>query len=241
MKVSVYDLAYIYKAAFNPTRATRPLLHNLIELLNKGWTAKEILGQLRTFKKHNPNDEPAGGDLLIYFTGTQRREQNLIRPQDINFHQELLILPKLPVLDVNSDTGEIVQHTDDYFMEPRASYTIDDLLTYYYKKMSQKSEPWLYKRYIGALRYLLTPLTLDHLLYTIDAVGNMIRAGNIIVPSSPTALHDYSRHGMELMQACATETALQGGYKVVLRKRVPLDRRRGTVILGISALSLHES
>lgn len=235
MKTSIYDLVYEYISLFNTTKPKEAITGDFVRVLKEKWTAGEILSHLKDFHEKMPGQEPA--DLLAFFSNRRKKEVNLVLPGDINFHQELIILPPPPKVSVNYDTGVIEQKYQEYYMEPVASYTANELLEYYYKRMMDKPEDWKSKRYSGALSYLLTKVfTLDHLLYTIDAVGDLVLDKEIPIPETPNILQDYYKDGMAMMQNCVTEIASRGGYEVVLRERIPVDRGRSENTGVLSAL-----
>lgn len=219
MKLSIYDLAFSYKDQFNSNKTGREIVMELACLLDQDWIVEEIQYHLSDI-----NQEPES--LLSFFQHKRKQRHNLLSPRETYFHQELRIMPGLPVLEVNIDNGKIEQRMEEYYNEPRASYTIDDLMAYYYKKMHLEQKSWHTNKYRGALKWLLEHFTLDHVLFTIDVVSNMVLSGAIRPPDTPVILSDYEREGMGIMQNSISEVALEGGFRIVLRKRIPMDRRR---------------
>lgn len=231
MKLSIYDLAYEYFTMFWPPDKPVPkdvkarVLMDFWGLLAAGWTVEEMLDHLKQARAKAPGVEPCQGNLLVFFSKLKPVRRNLLIPGNIYFHSELRITPPAPVIDVDINTGEIKYETEEYYMEYRASYSLEDLITFY----SWAVEPvkrYQLNRYKSVFNHMLQTHSVDNLLFMIDIVANKVRRGEIKPPGgSPIVILDYEKPAQEVMYEYITELTQNGGLNVVYKRRIPLDRR----------------
>ena len=198
MKLSIYDLVYKYFTDLYPlnkpiTDKDKVNIYNIFwSLLKDGWTADEMISHISQAAAKTPGVEPEQGNLLAFFYKLKRNKQNILYPGTVYTHSQLRVFAAAPVIDVDINTGEIKYEQHDYYMEPRASYTIEELISYY---------NWVVKpirnnqisRYMSVFNILVKGYGIDHVLYMIDTIVNKMIAGEILEPNTPLVIQDYSR------------------------------------------------
>ena len=127
-------------------------------------------------------------------------EDSLIMTSDdsVYYHNELQIHSKPGYY--NPETGRVDKQP--YYLEMRYRYTMDDLLEYYYNKLSVPIQFRNTKRDIGAFKHILNDYkfnnmhTVDFILYIIDyTVANEIRICN------PLDLKNWAQQTYEYLES----------------------------------------
>lgn len=207
--MSAYDLAHLYfteyrKSDFPATEENkRKVLRRINELLDSGWTDVDIIHHWKTGE-----GEPAGG--------------NLLRSDEFYWHNQLRIMPGPARVEFDLDSGAMKRIQEPWFLEMRASYTVDDLLDYYLKQFGLTRSQVNVNKYLGTFRYLLGRYHVDLLLFMIDACANHRKDADEGPPLDPIVVGEYEPFGRQAMERKITENRLAGGDRVEPRRRVPV-------------------
>lgn len=223
MLVSVYDLAYGYLKKYSSDEISDDIvtetLNSFKELLADGWTAESIIRNL-DHKKWKLQD------FLKQFKRNNLKEKNLMKPDEYYWHPQLRIVPDAPKRVVDYDTGLITKVEQPYFLEMRASYTLNDLYWYYTKQHGEPETQGEVGKWKGGLRYLLSQYSLDTVLFMIDASANHIRSEDYQPLNSPLDMADYIREAQRAIGEKITEERTAGDEGIVPKRRIPLSRGR---------------
>lgn len=228
---SIFDLSFTFIERFYdeepPKEEKIQIIRDFEELLIYGWTLDEIQKVLRTFIAKHPNVRP---DIPKLFSKVNCKRANLLTQGVFYYHNQLRITPGPPKRDLDYNTGEIIRIDEEFFLEIRASYTIDDLADYYIYQLAITPSVQERTRLIGAIRYLLKQYPIDLLLFMIDQATNYLQYGDKSRRDyNPLNLSDYRGEAEGAMNEKATETKLSGDDRIVPRKRVFTFRSRHTV------------
>lgn len=222
-KVSVYDLVYyilkrIDKNMVTPT-LKKILLQDVVSLLNAGWTSKDILTILTQYESFelDENGEIRVSDIVKC---SDRTQKNLLNPYRIYFHNEVRIAPKPVTIDFDYNTGEVIRANEEYFLEMRASYTIEDLIKYYLSKPNLVSNKHVINSRIkGGLEWLVQNYDLELVLYMIDATNDHISCCNLSALKNVMDIQEYYSEAKEVYQRRYNESKVNGDDKIVPKKR----------------------
>lgn len=231
MKVSLYDLSFncikdFYGTIHVPIERKRNVISNIARLLGSGWTANEIMVNLKKYFDQNLKHKM---NLTEYFNMAKRNEYNLLEPNRFYYHNQLRITTNPPMIDFDINTGKTVRIIEDYFLEMKASYTIDELTGYFITK------PGLYEhdvmqrsRIKGSLNWLLKSIdyNIDLVLFMIDTANDIIVTNNYRKLHMPADIRNYYKEAKELLISKITESKASGGDVVVPKKRMLPDRGR---------------
>lgn len=221
---SVYDLAYWYLQTFFPNeeltkREKKQVIDEMRAILDEGWTSKEIREVL----------EKEGVKTLFpsaLFRDRKPSVWNLLDSNAFYLHPQLRIMPGPPKRIIDYNKGTIKKITEPYFLEMRASYTLNDLVRYYEDQHNLKLTDDEREQCRGAFRYLLKNFSVDEILFMIDVAANHIRDHDLPPLENPLELKKFAKEAREEINAKRTEERLAGNDRIVPRKRVPLGRRR---------------
>lgn len=208
MPMSAYDLAYLYfteyrEPDFPPTEENkRKVLRRVNELLDNGWTEYDMIHYWRD------QSEPVGG--------------NLLRSDEFYWHNQLRVMPGPAKVEFDLDKGTITRKQEPWFLEMRASYTVEDLLDYYLKQFDLTSSDINVNKYLGTFRYLLSRYDIDLLLFMIDACANDRKEADEGPPLDPIIVGEYEYLGQQAMNRKITENRQAGGDRIEPRRRVPV-------------------
>ena len=178
----------IYEICFGEEPSDRVLALLDIQyqrLIDNGYSEKEARSIML--------DNKLNADNLIH-------EDSLITTStdSIYYHNELQIHSKPGYYD--PETGRIEKQP--YYLEMRCRYTMDNLLEYYYNKLSVPVQFRNTKRDVGAFKHILNDYkfnnmnTVDFILYIIDyAVANEIKICN------PLDLKNWAQQTYEYLES----------------------------------------
>lgn len=148
-----------------------------------------------------------------------RLREELITLGRFYSHPRLQETPKLPITKLDVETNEFVKEKrEDFFLEIIESFTVDDLLTYFYIKHG--TEPLPGSSHKTQMRNLAKDYSLDMILYLIDASSMMIDEDDYSKEPArnPAFLNDYTQEAKELIIKRKNVLVEGGLTKVVPRK-----------------------
>lgn len=218
MTVSVYDLAYNYIKINNLTmdgQGKRDLINTIRGVLNNGANSIDII---RKIKGGNINNQEHN----IFFKSI-KSVGNLLKNKRsdedrVYYHNELRLIPEAPMKCFDLNTGEIKTVYQEYFLEMRASYTIEDLYNYIKKKEFLAKTMENESRAKGSLKYLTGKYDIDFLLFLIDT-ANEIFSYNLRYARNILDISDYEIEAKENYERRITECAISDTNKIVYKKR----------------------
>jgi hypothetical protein len=228
--MSIYDLAFNYVSMFyNVQDITKEIkmeaINNMASLLSKGWTSTEIQYNMDFFKRKYPGQRP---NLKTYFNGRAPKRRNLLTDSNAYYyHNALRLTPSPPVVTVDYNTGEITRKVEPYFLEMRASFTIEDLYEYYLKHEDMYNKVELSEaKYIGGLKWLIDKYKLEIVLYMIDMANQAILYIDLPPFTTVMNLQDYHGAAQETFNKRVTDVKIAGDDKIVPKRRMHLGGNR---------------
>lgn len=185
------------------------VIEDISEILDgKSLTATQFYGVLDKAKSvedkhlfHKPSE------VLEYFKinykrGLKRDPNNLIQLNRFYYHPKLQVAPPPPVLKIEDD-GTITPSYDseDFYLEMKDSFTVEDLLDYFYSKKNMAVPDSNIKKDIGAFNHLLQFWDIDFLMFLIDeAFTSSVDEGKPL-PNSPLDIQEYDAQAMTVYEA----------------------------------------
>ncbi|GIN55135.1 MULTISPECIES: hypothetical protein [Bacillus subtilis group] len=170
---SVQDLANYF--VYHITQSTvgiegriKSALTSIPKLLDKGWTLGEIKDQLDLFAYTYPQIATN----LYHIDEIMNHidpPNNLMEKDVFYYHSELREMSSPPKIIRDKQSGELVRKTEDFYLEMKSRYTLQDLMNYWYKKMNIQPTDHMMKQDEGKFKYILGNYTLDEVLFSIDA------------------------------------------------------------------------
>lgn len=218
---SIYDIVYDYIDTFYrgvklSGDDKKTIHHEVRKVLAKGWCADEIMKMFKEAKRKRPSFQSL--KLSCLFTAKSRKKLNLIHPDVFYYHNDLRLTCAPPRREVDYDSGEVKVINEPYFLEMKASYSVDDLVYYFQRQTnSKKGDP---NRLKGSFGYLLKSYKVEEILYMIDVMVNTCLSEDMPLPDSPLDCQKHYKDAMKMRDNKRTETILAGGKKVVRKKRV---------------------
>ena len=98
-------------------------------------------------------------------------DTNILKSNEIYYHKNLLIRNGPNVVSQDLDSGEITNSETEFYLEPRASYTIKDVVDYFYEKTEADEKVYYRKRLYGYFKTFIKQHGLDTTLFIIEALG----------------------------------------------------------------------
>ena len=192
----------------------KALLNSLANALNNGYTYETI--QQDIFKAFYTKT-------MLPFSKYNRQcnedSRNLLQQGVMYYHKELKLMNTLPAVNYDIDKGTMTSSKVEYYLEPVASYTINDLLKYFYSKGMADKQEYNYKRMYGMFRHKIEQYGLDKVLFMIEAAARMFNSEHKIFSLSD--FDSYSPVASSYLEEIKNNCKYSGGdHYYVPRKRM---------------------
>lgn len=225
---SIYDIVYYYIDTFYPQekldKEQKKTIHRQVKkLLSNGWCSSELCEGFKNAKKKRQSPTLYVSKL---FAGKRPKQVNLLEQGTFYYHSELRLTSAAPKREIDYDSGEIKIINEPYFLEMKASYSVEDLIRYYAKQTRIKLLDHEISRFKGSFNWMIKTYSLEDILFMIDATVNMSLAEDLPMPSSPLDTQAYIKDGRDARNQKVTETVQSGGNKIVRKKRTRPNRNR---------------
>ena len=210
------DLAAMYIMLFekvNPSVQIRNnIIHRFCQYLDNGYTYEELRRTIieafhsKQLFPHYRYEKPC------------KQDGNLLKQGVMYYHKQLKLISTLPVVNHDIDKGTMTSEKVEYYLEPVASYTMNDLLTYFYSKDMADVQEYNPKRMTGIFRHMIDKYGLDKLLFMIEGAARMYESERKIFALSD--FDSYSSTASQYLDEIKNNCKYSGGDKYVYRKRV---------------------
>lgn len=211
---SVYDLAYNYIKINNLTldkQEKREIINTIMEVLDNGANSNDINKHITKLKNNSLEHKK-------YFKCIET-SGNLLNSKRFYYHNELRVVQEQPIKFFDINTGIITSKKQDYFLEMKASYTIDDLFDYISKKEYLFKSMYDKAKAMGALKFLLKKYDIDFLLFLVDTANCFFNA-NMQYLKNILDITNYEEEALKNYQMKTTENYISGTNHIVFKKRM---------------------
>ena len=179
--------------------------------LDKGYTYEELYNDiLKAFYNSNPFPH-------YKYAKPCDHDGNLIKQGVMYYHKQLKLMNSLPVVNHDIDSGTMTSSKVEYFLEEVASYTIDDLLKYFYSKNMADTNEYNYKRMYGMFKHLIGKYGIDKVLFMIEGAARMFEAEHKVFTLND--FESYSSIASQYLEEIQNNCKYSGGDQYVCRKR----------------------
>lgn len=191
----------------------REVLNALAGALSNGYTYETIQSAIVSARdNHTPLD---------FRQFSRKVVGNLLDGYRRYYHPQLTVKNQLPTRIHNVDAGTYADSDDgdeDFFVEPRASYTLEDAVEYFYSKNLTKSPEYPEKRVRGILKSLIEKYDIEHVLFMIDNAAAV--SPEFKKPFSMPYLDSFYNSAQQNIESAVQNCATTNGGKYVCRKRM---------------------
>ena len=149
------------------------------------------------------------------------QDGNLIKQGIMYYHKELKIMNPLPVVNYDIDSGTMTSSKTEYYLEEVASYTINDLLNYFYSKNMADVNEYNPKTMYGLFKHMISKYGLDKVLFMIEGAARMYDAEHKVFTLND--FDSYSSIASRYLEEIKNNCKYSGGDKYVPRKRKLFD------------------
>lgn len=225
---SIYDIVYDYIDTFYPRtkldKEQKKTIHRGVKrLLDNGWCSSELCKGIRVAKKKKAEQTL---QIATFFRGKKKAQENLLRQGTFYYHNELRLTCRPPQRSIDYDSGEITILNEPYFLEMKASYTVEELVQYYARQTGLQLKDYEVSRYKGSFNWLIKQYNVEMVLFMIDATVNYSRSEDQPMPYSPLDIQRYQADAVSARNEKVTETIQSGGKQIVRKKRPRSNRNR---------------
>lgn len=187
------------------------IVRSLCSYLDNGYIYDELYSDIiKSFYKGNPFPH-------YKYTKPCNHDGNIIKQGVMYYHKELKIMNSLPVINHDIDSGTITSGKVEYYLEEVASYTIDNLLEYFYSKGMADVQEYNPKRMYGIFKHFVNKYGVDKVLFMIEGAARMYNAENKVF--SLNDFDSYSSLASQYLEEIKNNCKYSGGDQYVPRKR----------------------
>lgn len=143
---------------------------------------------------------------------------NILKNDIRYWHKELLVMNSAPNVDHNIDGGSFTSQSKEFFVEPRCSYTLENVIDYFYIKVNPDQNTFNRRRVAGFFKATIRDFDIDTLLFVFEAISN--DENNVGNKFTFDAFRDYVPIAKEYMAEVKQNCAASGGDWYVYRSRM---------------------
>lgn len=213
---SVYELAFNFiNINYNKDDIIpkKEIINTIMGVVNNGTNYQDINYKIQNCPCNDKDYE------RFFKTINSSSSPNLIAVNRFYYHNELRVFPEPPTRELNINTGEIEKTEFEYFLEMKASYTMNDLVNYIYSKDSFSLLKNNENRLKGGLKSLLCKYDIEVILFTIDTV-DVLYAPNQRKIKNIFEIEDYIYEGNVNLNMKTTEAVYNNTNTIVPKKRI---------------------
>ena len=141
---------------------------------------------------------------------------NLLKSNKTYYHKNLLIKNKIGIVNHNIDTGELTNSPTKFFLEPRASYTLNEFVDYFYEQTNIDKIQNNRKRVSNFFLALLNTYDIDMLLFMTEAC---IRYTEEEKEIQLNGFNDYQPYAVRYLKEMKDNRFKSIGVNYVIRNR----------------------
>lgn len=142
------------------------------KLVSKGWKLDDIKNEMDLFKKEYP-EMIRNVYTLEQIMSSKQPPNNLIEEGVFYYHNLLRSTSNPARIIKDKETGRFIKIETPYYLEMIKTFTLENLLNYWYESSQQEANESLIRKDKGRFDYLLGFYDIDEILFAIDiAQGN---------------------------------------------------------------------
>lgn len=215
--ISVQDLTYLYAYRnfdIEPSIVViRSMCVEMCTLLSKGWCSKDIMQGISRSKPHTP--------IANLMDGRVQANANIINPYRFYYHNQLRIVPDVIIDEKTVDEEtELIDTSEKYYLEMKASYTVDDIVEYYISAIGVDRKILKMEEQKRIFNWLLKRYDLDLLMYMTDSFVANVIDNDKEAPLVPLEIQKFSNEARTILLAKRTEAKESDNDRIIPRKRV---------------------
>lgn len=191
------------------------LIDAIAKILDNGYTYEDVRSDIvNAFNNHSM--------FPFYKFKKPKQNGNLLKYGVRYYHKELNIMSKLKPVCHDIDTGTITsQGENEYWIEPRASYTIEDLIDYMYSKNIINMIEFPPNRMRGLMKSIVNQYGIETVLYMIEHCARVYESEHEIF--TLRKFDTYNSIARSYLEEVKNNCIYSGGANYVPRKRMLSD------------------
>lgn len=213
---SVFDLVAMFVLLLGGDKDYANRIYGLFsEYLDKGYTYLDIKTEI--FKAFYDRNKNFRWNMFTGKKGGDVTKINLLKTNTRYYHKQLKLLNDLPTVERDIDNGTLVSRTPEYFLEPVASYTIQEFIRYFYQVMPMDLQAQPPSKMVGLIKYKIDTFGIDKMLFMTDIYAQWCKENSTIF--SLSRWDEYSHLADERL------TEIKGAFAEDKPYYVPKQRR----------------
>lgn len=210
--ISMYDIAFLYinKNYKEISKEEKLSVINAVHrALKSGATSTDLISKI------NKNGDSKKSPYTFFNIGSSG---NLLDPDTFYYHNFLRCIQNAPIRYWDIDVGDIKIKEQEYFLEIKASCTVNDIFEYIKRKEFLCKTLIDKNRALGSISFLLKKYDIDFLLFLFDTV-NDIYSSRQKYARSLIEVSEFEPESKLNYEQKITESKISGQDKIVHKKR----------------------
>jgi len=179
------------------------------QLIENGWGLNDIKEELDQFARTYPQVV-----FNIYHVeeimGNKQPPDNLIEQGMFYYHTALREVSPPVRMKFDEVTGEYVRTASTFYLEMKKTFTMQELLDYWYTKMGITRTDRLIRQDEGKFKYMLDTYTVEEILFCIDMSNSVRKEMELPKLKNAFDLEKYIEHARSLMREKENVHKMQG-------------------------------
>lgn len=210
-----------------PDAYKNKIMEEVKQILQGGTSASQVGELMDRYRSEHPvpNEVYNVQDILDYFKINAKKvvresdPDNLIEEGKFYYHPALQVAPPPPVVvQLDDGTFESSYDTEEFFLEIKEKFTVDDLIKYFYNIMDIH-DSGMKERHSGAFKHIMKSNDIDVILYSIDEARVIAEDLGKPRPKNPFDVTDYIEYGIEVLEERKNTCYMEGLDRVIPRRR----------------------
>jgi hypothetical protein len=208
-----------------PDSYKNKIMNEIQEVIQGGTSEIKLEEMMNKYKEEHPEPSEVYSvqDILNYLKIKAKKitididPENMLEQGKFYYHPELQVAPPPPtVVQLYDGTFESSYDNDEFFLEIREKYKLENLVEYFYNIM-EITDSGMKERHKGAFKHILKSNDIDVILYTIDESRAMAEDVDKPRPKNPFDIIDYIDYGMEVFNERKNTCYMEGLNRVIPR------------------------
>ncbi|QHW35859.1 hypothetical protein GZH47_33755 (plasmid) [Paenibacillus rhizovicinus] len=207
----------VNQSAANIENKVAKSIKTIERLISGGWALEDIQEEIMKFAKEYPSMVTRIYHLEEIFVNKQPPD-NIMQPDVFYYHNILREVPPPVRMRMDPETGQMIRHSEPFFLEMKRRFTMKELMDYWYTSCQITPHDHMKRQDEGKFKHFLGIYGLDEILFAIDVSKSSRAEMNLSPLRNAFDLERYMDKALEFIRE-KENTHKQVGINRVIRRK----------------------